>query len=43
MYTMIAPNGARVIVKDWGSFVLRHKDLALQIIFNDDLFKELTK
>lgn len=43
MYTTIAPNGARVIVRDWSTFVLQHKDQALAIIFNDDLFKELTK
>ena len=39
MYSTIAPNGAKVIVKNWSVFALRNKNLALAISFNDELFK----
>lgn len=40
----IAPNGAKVIVKDWSTFIRRApKGVALHVIFNDPVFKELTK
>lgn len=35
----IAPNGARVVVRDWAAFCKAHRSgVALQTIFNDPVF-----